>query len=124
MQLLCRCAAVPSLSCASGLLPRRCECGCAGAGRRRQRPGQLLPACCRTAAARLAPPLFPCQRHRARSLLTVLAPQIDTVIAACRHRGCTRALFSATLPEAVENLARSVLKDPLRVTVGERNTGE
>ena len=36
---------------------------------------------------------------------------------------CTsvRALFSATLPETVEQLARSVLRDPLRVTVGERN---
>ena len=32
-----------------------------------------------------------------------------------------RALFSATLPETVEQLARSVLRDPLRVTVGERN---
>lgn len=50
--------------------------------------------------------------------------QVDAVIAACSHRDCVRALFSATLPEAVENLARSVLKDPLRVTVGERNTGE
>ncbi len=50
-------------------------------------------------------------------------PQIDSVIAACRHRSCVRALFSATLPEAVEGLARSVLKDPLRITVGERNTG-
>ncbi|KAL4438005.1 hypothetical protein ABPG77_004226 [Micractinium sp. CCAP 211/92] len=48
--------------------------------------------------------------------------QVDAVIAACSHRDCVRALFSATLPEAVENLARSVLKDPLRVTVGERNT--
>lgn len=50
--------------------------------------------------------------------------QIDSVIAACKHRNCVRALFSATLPEAVEGLARSVLKDPLRITVGERNTGE
>lgn len=48
--------------------------------------------------------------------------QIDSVIAACKHRNCVRALFSATLPEAVEGLARSVLKDPLRITVGERNT--
>ena len=46
------------------------------------------------------------------------------MIAACTHRDCVRALFSATLPEAVEGLARSVLKDPLRITVGERNTGE
>lgn len=45
------------------------------------------------------------------------------MVAACTHRGCVRALFSATLPETVEQLARSVLQDPLRVTVGERNTG-
>ena len=31
-----------------------------------------------------------------------------------------RALFSATLPEVVEELARSVLAEPLRLTVGER----
>lgn len=29
-----------------------------------------------------------------------------------------RALYSATLPESVEDLARSVLKDPLRIVVG------
>ena len=28
-----------------------------------------------------------------------------------------RALYSATLPESVEDLARSVLKDPLRIVV-------
>ena len=31
------------------------------------------------------------------------------------------ALFSATLPESVEELARSMLRDPVRVTVGLRN---
>ncbi len=31
------------------------------------------------------------------------------------------ALFSATLPESVEELARSILRDPVRVTVGQRN---
>lgn len=49
-------------------------------------------------------------------------PQIDAVIAACTNKDLIRCLFSATLPETVENLARSVLKDPLRVTIGERNT--
>ena len=49
--------------------------------------------------------------------------QVDAVVAACSHRAVVRALFSATLPEAVEALARSVLRDPLRITVGERNTG-
>lgn len=36
-------------------------------------------------------------------------------------RRCVRALFSATLPEKVEEMARSVLRDPLRITVGHRN---
>ena len=46
--------------------------------------------------------------------------QVDDVIAACSHKEIVRGLFSATLPETVEALARSVLRDPLRVTVGER----
>ena len=31
------------------------------------------------------------------------------------------SLFSATMPERVEELARSMLKAPVKVTVGERN---
>ncbi len=46
--------------------------------------------------------------------------QVDEVIAACTHSEIVRGLFSATLPETVEGLARSVLRDPLRITVGER----
>ena len=46
--------------------------------------------------------------------------QVDDVIAACSHSSIVRGLFSATLPETVEQLARSVLRDPLRITVGER----
>jgi ATP-dependent RNA helicase DDX52/ROK1 len=49
-------------------------------------------------------------------------PQVDAVVAACTNRNIIRALFSATLPESVETMARSILRDPLRVTVGERNT--
>jgi ATP-dependent RNA helicase DDX52/ROK1 len=48
------------------------------------------------------------------------AEQVDAVVAACCHPSVVRGLFSATLPEGVEALARSVLRDPLRVTVGER----
>lgn len=47
--------------------------------------------------------------------------QIDACLAACTHKNIVRSLFSATLPESVELLARSVLRDPLRITVGERN---
>lgn len=34
-----------------------------------------------------------------------------------------RALFSATLPPAVEDLASTVLRDPVKVTVGTKNAG-
>lgn len=47
--------------------------------------------------------------------------QIDACMHACTHPNIVRSLFSATLPESVEILARSVLRDPLRITVGERN---
>lgn len=87
---------------------------------------------CLEEGARALPPTLPRLSGHVLSsnhaLFTTSTPittqQIDTVVAACTHKDCVRALFSATLPEAVEGLARSVLKDPLRVTVGERNTGE
>ncbi|CAI5527481.1 unnamed protein product [Closterium sp. Naga37s-1] len=47
--------------------------------------------------------------------------QIDGVVAACSLPALTRSLFSATLPEAVEQLARSVMHDPVRIVVGDRN---
>jgi ATP-dependent RNA helicase DDX52/ROK1 len=47
--------------------------------------------------------------------------QADAVLAAAGSRPwLARALLSATLPERVEALARAALRDPLRVTVGER----
>jgi superfamily II DNA/RNA helicase len=47
--------------------------------------------------------------------------QVDAAAAACDGPNVTRALFSATLPETVERLARSVMSAPMRLTVGERN---
>ncbi|MEW5296778.1 MAG: hypothetical protein WDW36_000033 [Sanguina aurantia] len=47
--------------------------------------------------------------------------QIDGVLAACTHPQLSRALFSATLPETVEAMARTVLQQPLRITVGLKN---
>ncbi|KAK3258742.1 hypothetical protein CYMTET_32223 [Cymbomonas tetramitiformis] len=47
--------------------------------------------------------------------------QIDTCLNACTNPALQRALFSATLPEGVEQMARSVMTQPIRVTVGERN---
>ena len=36
--------------------------------------------------------------------------QVDGIIAACSHKEVVRALFSATLPEKVEELARCVVR--------------
>ncbi|GLI66727.1 hypothetical protein VaNZ11_010667 [Volvox africanus] len=47
--------------------------------------------------------------------------QVDALLAVAQHHEVVRALFSATLPERVEDLARSVLQQPLRITVGMRN---
>ncbi len=47
--------------------------------------------------------------------------QVDSIVAACTAPSLQRALFTATLPETVEQLARSVMPSPLRVTIGERN---
>ena len=48
--------------------------------------------------------------------------QLAAIHRACSGPGLRRAMFSATLPTHVEALARKVLKKPLEITVGERNT--
>ena len=48
--------------------------------------------------------------------------QVDRILAACTHPRVTRALMSATLPAHVESLARTLLVDPVRITVGLRNS--
>ena len=45
------------------------------------------------------------------------------MLAACNNIELVRALFSATLPEGVEDLARTVLRDPIRIVIGTRNAG-
>lgn len=47
--------------------------------------------------------------------------QVDEVLAACTSASLQRAMFSATIPPAVDELARSVLRQPLSLHVGERN---
>jgi ATP-dependent RNA helicase DDX52/ROK1 len=47
-----------------------------------------------------------------------LLDQTDEIIAACTSKTLHKALFSATIPAAVEELARSVMKDPIRVIIG------
>lgn len=51
--------------------------------------------------------------------------QVDEVIAALATAAPAAqcAMFSATMPEGVEELARSVLNDPVQVKVGARNAG-
>ncbi len=48
--------------------------------------------------------------------------QIDEIIKSCDNENRRCALFSATLPQRVEELARTVLYDPVRITIGSRNS--
>lgn len=47
-----------------------------------------------------------------------LLDQTDEILAACTSKKLHKALFSATIPAGVEQLARSVMNDPLRVIIG------
>jgi len=47
-----------------------------------------------------------------------LLEQTDEIIAACTSKNLHKALFSATIPAAVEELARSVMNDPIRLIIG------
>lgn len=49
-----------------------------------------------------------------------LIKQIDAVVKACSNPSIVRSLFSATLPDFVEDLARSVMHDAVRVIVGRK----
>lgn len=46
--------------------------------------------------------------------------QIDSVVKACSNPSIIRSLFSATLPDSVEELARSIMHDAVRVIVGRK----
>ncbi|ORY99133.1 P-loop containing nucleoside triphosphate hydrolase protein [Syncephalastrum racemosum] len=48
--------------------------------------------------------------------------QTDEIFAACPTNTIHRSMFSATLSSTVEDLARTVLKNPIRVTIGLKNT--
>ncbi|XP_078171394.1 P-loop containing nucleoside triphosphate hydrolases superfamily protein isoform X2 [Carex rostrata] len=48
--------------------------------------------------------------------------QIDLVVKACSNPSIVRSLFSATLPDTVEDLARSIMHDAVRVIVGRKNS--
>lgn len=49
-----------------------------------------------------------------------LLKQIDTIVKVCSNPSIVRSLFSATLPDFVEDLARSVMHDAVRVIVGRK----
>ncbi|KAL2933789.1 DEAD-box ATP-dependent RNA helicase 57 [Bienertia sinuspersici] len=48
--------------------------------------------------------------------------QIDFVVKACSNPSVIRMLFSATLPDTVEDLARTLMHDAVRIIVGKKNT--
>ncbi|KAK8928527.1 DEAD-box ATP-dependent RNA helicase 57 [Platanthera zijinensis] len=48
--------------------------------------------------------------------------QIDSVVKACSNPSIVRSLFSATLPDSVEELARTIMHDAVRVIVGRKNS--
>eukprot|EP00644_Phytophthora_capsici_P012602 jgi/Phyca11/534395/estExt2_fgenesh1_pg.C_PHYCAscaffold_230052 len=49
--------------------------------------------------------------------------QVDEIFAACTNPKVQRAMFSATMLEGVEELAQTVLRDPVKVAVGTKNAG-
>ncbi|KAJ3324225.1 DEAD (Asp-Glu-Ala-Asp) box polypeptide 52 [Boothiomyces sp. JEL0866] len=48
--------------------------------------------------------------------------QVDDVFSACTDSKLQISLFSATIPSGVEELAKSFMKDPLRIVVGLKNS--
>lgn len=47
--------------------------------------------------------------------------QVDEILAACTFPQIRKALFSATISSGVEELAKTFMKDPIRVVIGAKN---
>ncbi|CAD6216858.1 unnamed protein product [Miscanthus lutarioriparius] len=47
---------------------------------------------------------------------------VDSVVEACSNPSIIRSLFSATLPDSIEALARTIMHDAIRVIVGRKNS--
>ncbi|KAI8320959.1 P-loop containing nucleoside triphosphate hydrolase protein [Martensiomyces pterosporus] len=47
--------------------------------------------------------------------------QVDEILAACTSPNLQISLFSATMPSSVEQMANTIMKDPIRVIVGSKN---
>jgi ATP-dependent RNA helicase DDX52/ROK1 len=43
---------------------------------------------------------------------------MDEIFAACSNTNIQKSLFSATMPSGVEALAKTVMKDPIRIVIG------
>ncbi|KAF7145166.1 hypothetical protein RHSIM_Rhsim04G0150000 [Rhododendron simsii] len=50
-----------------------------------------------------------------------LVEQVDSVVKACSSPSILRSLYSATLPDSVEELARTIMHDAVRIIVGRKN---
>ncbi|KAI0762573.1 P-loop containing nucleoside triphosphate hydrolase protein [Fomes fomentarius] len=57
-----------------------------------------------------------------RMLDTEFLEQVQEVVAACTYADVQKAVFSATLPANAEKMAMSMLRDPIRVVVGLKDT--
>ncbi|KAJ3994223.1 P-loop containing nucleoside triphosphate hydrolase protein [Lentinula boryana] len=57
-----------------------------------------------------------------RMLDNEFLPQIEEIVAACTHPDVQKAVFSATLPANAEKIALDMLRDPIRVVVGLKDT--
>lgn len=49
-------------------------------------------------------------------------PQVQEIVGACSFSGIQKAVFSATLPAEIEKLALEMLRNPIRVVVGLKDT--
>ncbi|KAJ1732650.1 RNA-dependent ATPase rok1 [Coemansia biformis] len=47
--------------------------------------------------------------------------QVDEILAACTSPSLQISLFSATMPSSVEQMAKTIMKDPIRIIVGTQN---
>ncbi|KAH9947966.1 P-loop containing nucleoside triphosphate hydrolase protein [Amylocystis lapponica] len=57
-----------------------------------------------------------------RMLDSEFLSQVQEVVASCTHPDVQKAVFSATLPAGAEKIALSMLRDPIRVVVGLKDT--
>lgn len=49
-----------------------------------------------------------------------LMEQVDSVFNACSNPSVLHSLFSATLPDEVEKIARTIMHDAVRVIIGRK----